>query len=169
MEVYRNIQAGRQPFDNMPIDYTVYAEFDMFGPEVDSCFYPQHSHLHLLHRAYPTATWILNTRNATDWAHSVQQWRGTGDDPHGELWENLIACDLPPALPPGVGGTTAELVRFFESHTARVQAFVSEYSNGTTPPHLVQVAIDQPNAGVILERAFGISRSCWGQANRNPS
>ena len=103
---------------------------------------------------------MLNRRSTTDaWLESVDEWN--------DLRQRLADCDIT-GLPEGTGASgekgDARLRAFVESHERRVREFVAAH-----PSHrLVEVVIDDPGAGDVLETAFGISARCWGRENVNP-
>jgi hypothetical protein len=57
----------------------------------------------------------------------------------------------------------AELLAFVEGHEANVRAFVAAHPSHT----LVEVTIEDPDAGRALEAAFGIPAECWRRENAN--
>lgn len=69
-----------------------------------------------------------------------------------------------PDLPRGKGGDDEEMIAFYHRQAERIRQFVAENPSHT----LVEVAIDKPEAGKIMEDAFGISaEACWGKRNVN--
>ena len=79
---------------------------------------------------------------------------------------------LPPDLPRQgrnklenrtTGARDEDMIRFYYQQAERILNFVAEHPS----LHLVEVAIDQPNAGQVMEDAFGISQQCWGNKNIN--
>lgn len=127
----------------------------------DTCFFPQVDALDALDLEYPRATFVLNKRASTEaWMASVDDWN--------DLRARLRDCDLSGAgFPSGEGGEgpegDAELVKFVQQHEDNVRVFVKAH-----PSHkLVEVTIEDPNAGAVLENAFGIPKECWGNENVN--
>jgi hypothetical protein len=123
----------------------------------DTCFFPQVDALDALDAEFPEATLVLNTRASPEsWISSVDDWN--------DLRERLRDCEIR-GLPVGEGERgpegDAQLIRFVEQHEANVRAFVSSH-----PSHrLVEVTIEDSDAGNALEAAFGIPASCWGREN----
>ena len=109
---------------------------------------------------FPDATFVLNRRRDVDsWIRSVDGWY--------DLRARLRDCDVP-GLPRGAGAEGPEgddaLRAFVEEHFRRVRAFAS-----AKPRHaLVEVVIDDEDAGSALKDAFGFEKACWGRANANP-
>jgi len=134
-------------------DNNVYAQLDY--PGKDFCYFPQVEVLEEIHKFHPTSTLILNQRNMKSWIRSVKKWHG--------LASRINRCNIT-GLPPGVGGKDHELAMFYEDQVKRVRDLVKRY-----PSHrLVEVFVDSPDAGEVMERAFGIDRNCWGHRNANP-
>lgn len=166
--VERNVRAGAPPLSNCG-DYDVYAQLDYsgipggaiegvaaVGPGSNtSCYFPQVEALDALSAQFPSATFVLNHRRAIeDWISSVGHWRG--------LRARLAGCEIS-GLPRGAAGDE-ELKAFVAHNVARVRAFVRKH-----PSHrLVEVYIDDEDAGSAMEKSFSISASCWRHANANP-
>ena len=160
-EAWAQMDVTGKPNDG---DYGL--DLDLHGEDAqqssdDTCFFPQVDALDALDREYPDATFVLNKRNSfEDWVASMDDWN--------DLRARLRDCDLSGAgLPPGDGASGPEgdeqLMRFVTKHEANVRAFVAAH-----PRHkLVEVTIEDPNAGDVLEEAFRIPRECWGQENVN--
>lgn len=144
-----NVRAGRAPLYGTG-KFDVYGQLDI---EVhDRCYFPQIEALEEIHKAHPNTTFIHNSRNVTDWVKSVRGWYDMAD--------RLTKCNIT-GFPTGVGKTDEELIRFFTSQRQRVRNFVAKH-----PSHqLVEIEIDSPDAGKVMEEAFGIDRKCWGRAN----
>jgi hypothetical protein len=161
-----NIKCGLLIYDNVvqhkpPLfgtgAYDVYTQLDITAYTNTSnnltCYYPQVELLEELDRHYPSSTFILNQRNVTAWVKSVKRWFS--------LHERLIQCNIT-GFGTGVGLSDEELVKFYNDQSRRVREFVDRH-----PTHrLVEVEIDQPSAGQVMEDAFGIDRSCWGHGNK---
>jgi hypothetical protein len=153
--IRKNVLEGRKPLSNTG-RANVYAQMDVeFDPTRGlPCYFPQIEALEQIHAAHPQSTFILNTRNTTRWVESLRAWSG--------MDRRLASCNIT-GLPEGVGLSDSELMDFYESHTKRIREFVEQH-----PSHrLVEVVIDSPDAGQVLQDAFGISESCWGHENGN--
>lgn len=151
--VKSNIEQGFAPFARTK-GYNVFTQLDIEADvqKGQVCYFPQIEALEEIHKAHPNATLLLNTRNLDNWAKSVRAFSGMGD--------RLTRCNIT-GFPPGVGSTDEQLKDLYVQQIHRVQTFVLKY-----PSHkLVQVAIDEPSAGEIMEASFGFNRSCWGHAN----
>lgn len=160
--IRKNIETGKDPLEGCGGQYAVWAEMNMSvkNPSEEMpepyIYLPQVLHLNKFHEAYPDATLILNLRDVDGWIRSVDNW--------GEkiLRKLLIDTELP-NLPAGKGALDEDLKNFYLLHAESVRNFVIE-----NPTHtLVEVDIESPDAGNIMENAFGISSTCWGQTNAN--
>ena len=167
--IQRNIRAGMPRPLSACGDYDVFSQMDFTGgsqwrtgdPDSGACYFPQceEEAMEAISAEFPSATFILNTRSVDDWIGSVNRW--------GDLRERLGTCNIS-GLPPGKGARGAvgdgELKAFIAAHAQKVQQFVRLH-----PSHaLVEVVIDDPTAGEVMERAFNIpSRKCWRRANVN--
>jgi hypothetical protein len=123
-------------------------------------FLPQHFNLQQLHDEYPNATWILPLRDhPKTWATSVLKWFRIRFFFFNEYVHKSKDGSL--VFPNSVEEQYNFLVKIYEEHTKLIQDFVKEH-----PSHkLVQVNISDPDAGIVMEEAFGYSRQCWGHAN----
>jgi hypothetical protein len=153
--IERNVVAGRPALANLS-EWDAFAEMDAYFETRSTCYFPQRQALNELHAAAPTATFILNMRNLTNWLTSVDRWH------RHNLRNRMIACDQP-GFPAGVGKLDSEMFEFYRSQAQLVRDFAA-----THPSHkLVEVQIDDPEqARAALGAAFGHGRAkkCWGEA-----
>jgi len=164
--IKNNISRGRPPLEGCGDDATeVYAQMDceMGGWRRDArtnetvhtpmyLYMPQITALDALHAHYPDATFILNLRDPVRWESSVRNWF--------QLKGRFKKTHLPEY---GYPRGTVALQEFYVNHTKRVRDFVK-----THPSHaLVEVNIEEENAGDVMAEAFGLSPSCWGKSNAN--
>lgn len=77
------------------------------------------------------------------------------------MHDRLIQCNIT-GFGVGVGKTDEELVQFYHDQVKRVREFATRHATHG----LVEVEIDSPNAGQVMEEAFGIDRNCWGHGNK---
>jgi len=158
-----NIEANRPPLQGCG-NFDVYAEINQsFGRARQkkganqvptTIYFPQVEALEKFHEAYPTATFILNTRNFEHWIGSVDNW--------SILRSRFVKSDIR-GLPAGVGNDVNDLRNFYNGHYTRVREFVRN-----NPSHaLIEVDVESDSAASLMEEAFGISASCWGHANTN--
>jgi hypothetical protein len=152
--IHENVLQNKPPLHGTG-DYNVYTQLDItaYSNRNLTCYYPQVELLEELHEHHPHSTLILNQRNVTSWVASVKRWFGMHD--------RLVQCNIS-GFRAGVGRHDDELVQFYNDQLRRVREFVVRH-----PTHrLVEVAIDTPTAGQVMEDAFGIDRSCWGHGNK---
>jgi hypothetical protein len=156
-----NINAGRKTCDEMD-QFHLYAELD--ANSGNGVILPQYKYLQQIYEAHPSATWILNIRDPVKWLSSVDRWRG--------LRQRFIWSNHKPDLPSQgrrksrqkpTGEKDEDMIQFYHKQAKRVRDFVRDHPS----LHLVEVRIDEPDAGQIMEEAFGISRHCWGNKNIN--
>lgn len=146
--IKRNVRAGVDPLLNTG-DWDVYSQIEATNPR-QTCFYPQIDALEEIHAYHPNSTFILNTRNATNWINSVNRWNN--------MRQRFIKCNLKD-LPAGVGREDEDMIRFFHKQAQRIRDFCKEY-----PSHaLVEIDIESNETGKVLEEAFGIASECWGK------
>lgn len=135
-------------------DYEVWAQMDV--ENLGQCHLPQIVNLEELHNEAPNATFILSHRNMTRWAKSVKNWVGI----NRSMGARLAKC---------VGGpnskTVEDLIKWHIEHIERIRKFVAEH-----PSHaLVEINIEDPKAGEIMERHFGPGSPAqnWGHENNS--
>ena len=116
---------------------------------------PQWDYLEPIYQQFKNATWILNLREPTQWLISVDRWK--------DLRQRFVENPFLPELPRGVGQDESDMILFYERQAQRVRDFV--YSHPSLS--LVEVPIDSPDAGSIMEQAFGIPTTCWRNRNAN--
>ena len=148
-----NLQGGRSVFDGMD-QFLVYAELDSIEQNMGMTL-PQWSYLMEIYEYFPQATWILNMRDPNKWLNSVNRWKDLRErfvrNRYGYFWK-------------GIGSTDEEMIEFYLKQAEKVRDFVRHHPSLT----LVEVWIDDPNAGYVMEKAFGIdSNKCWGRKNVN--
>jgi len=145
--------------------------FDVFGQldfcyaqqgDTNFCYFPQadNSFYEAVHEHYPNATMLLNRRNLTSWVGSVLRWGDLAD-----RFKRASNSGILPFFPEAEANESFgdRLMQWNDAVAANVRDFVRKH-----PSHaLVEVWIDSPSAAVTLELEFGISGSCWKQANAN--
>lgn len=150
----RNLTKNHKPaFDTMD-NFTLYAELD--AQELNGGMtLPQWDYLEPIYKQFPSASWILNVREPRKWLNSVDRWK--------DLRERFVNNPFLPDLPVGVGKEDSEMIRFYERQAQRIRDFADAHPSLS----LVEVPIDSPNAGSIMEEAFGIPKTCWRNRNVN--
>eukprot|EP00797_Seminavis_robusta_P008151 Sro156_g070940.1 n/a (217) ;mRNA; r:89345-89995 len=153
-----NKRANNKPLFDGIDDWDLYSEIDApHNNLLSGVILPQVSWIQDIHEAFPNATWILNYRDPEKWLSSIDRWK--------DLRKRFIHAHYPPFFRKGRGKTDQQMIDFYNEQAARVVNFTQAH-----PDHhhnLVQVKIDSPDAGQVLEEAFGITQNCWGNKNHN--
>eukprot|EP00559_Dactyliosolen_fragilissimus_P006956 CAMPEP_0184855424 /NCGR_PEP_ID=MMETSP0580-20130426/681_1 /TAXON_ID=1118495 /ORGANISM="Dactyliosolen fragilissimus" /LENGTH=250 /DNA_ID=CAMNT_0027349935 /DNA_START=270 /DNA_END=1019 /DNA_ORIENTATION=+ len=139
-------------------DFDVYTQLDNIFGLGYGCYFPQVSALEEMAAAHPNATFILNMRDVNDWKRSMAAW--------GTLDLRIDSCGMlgPTLGPDGKERSMDEkLETFYFDQIKLVREVVKKHAG----IRLVEVTIDSPNAGEVLEENFGIPKQCWGQSNKN--
>ena len=125
----------------------------------DTCFFPQIDALDALDAEFPKATLVLNRRASPEaWLQSVDDWN--------DLCASVCAtATWGPACRRAARWVRRETRSSSRSWkgTKRTRAFVAAHPSHT----LVEVTIEDPDAGRALEAAFGIPAECWRRENAN--
>jgi hypothetical protein len=138
----------------------VYTQIDGFsegGGRGGEVYFPQVNLLdEITSRGYGSnATYLLTFRNMDDWYRSITHWRGGPGDPLPPMSDRMARADI------NVSGTSLEnFADFVCDHVTRVREAVPE-------GRLVEVDIDDADAGRMLSDVFDVDRGCWKQANAN--
>eukprot|EP00934_Nitzschia_sp_Nitz4_P005424 Nitzschia sp. Nitz4//scaffold45_size130396//75938//76747//NITZ4_003457-RA/size130396-processed-gene-0.104-mRNA-1//-1//CDS//3329552422//5414//frame0 len=132
--------------------YDVWAQMDV--ENLGQCHFPQIEDLDALHEEVPEATLILNTRNLTRWVKSVKNWLGD----RGSMAMRLAKCSVGPA-----SKQPQDLMDWHLAHLQRIRDFVKLHPSHT----LVEVDVEDPQAGHVLATAFGPPTlpEFWGREN----
>ena len=154
--IQHNVKAGLPALHGCN-GYDAFAQLDLakVDPHQIDCYYPQVDAISAIYSEYPDSTFVLNLRPAANWLRSVDNYRG--------LRGRLIKCDIG-GFGRDVGKTDAEMLEWYHSHADNVREFARAHPS----LKLVEVNIEEPDAGDVLERAFGIPSHCWGKENVNP-
>jgi len=148
-----NLKFGKvNIFDSIDM-FDIYTEIDA-QENNGGITIPQWSFIQEIHDNFPSATWILNLRNPESWLNSIDRWE--------DLRKRLIDNPFLPILPTGKGKDDKDMIQFYLHQAMRIRNFVKHHPSHT----LVEVEIDSPKAGQIMETAFGISsENCWKRRN----
>jgi len=153
-QMRRNVEEHHKPIFDGFDQFHLYSQIDaQEGPT--GVIIPQHRFLQEIHDHFPNATWILNQRDPQAWVSSMTRW--------SDVRQRFTDHHSWPDFPRGVGAQDEEMVDFYNLQAQKVRDFVKDH-----PSHaLVEVKIDKPDAGQMMEDAFGISKTCWGKKNDN--
>jgi Sulfotransferase domain len=146
------VEQGKPPLQTCG-DYEVWAQMDF--ENLGNCHFPQITDLHALHQEAPHATMLLNLRNMTRWVRSVKHWVGGGQR---SMAARLTKCKGGPK-----SKEAEDLIQWNNDHIQRIRDFVQKH-----PSHrLVEINIEDPRAGQIMELHFGAASpaSNWGHEN----
>lgn len=152
IRLVRNVDAKKPLLDRID-HFDVYTELDA-NVGHDRLYLPQISYTRAIYNGYPNATWILNIRDPHKWLSSVNRWRDLRD----RFTNSTFKIEW---FQKGVGQKDSDMLRLYNHTLAHIRNFVTQNPSIT----LVEVMVEEPNAGQVLEDAFGISRQCWGQHN----
>jgi hypothetical protein len=150
--------------------------FANHGPRL---FLPQYFHLDQIHAQYPNATFVLQQRrNVTQWVTSVMNLLGSTSTSSGTEWNPSLAMQLvnefaahneseplPTTKSTASAGTAALnrtvveelLTKIYVKHYQKVRDFAHLH-----PSHkLIEVNVDDPNAGTFLAESMDLDPGCW--------
>ena len=110
-------------------------------------------------------TFLLTFRDIEKWYHSITNWPPSDNDHGPRMSDGLRHANIT-GLPPGVGNNVEEFGTWFCGHVRRVREVVGrdDYPQHRT---LIEIDIDDPNAGAFVADAFDVDEGCWGRRNVN--
>ena len=127
----------------------VFTQLDYTSESI--CYWPQIQALEEIHRDKPNATFILGMRDFDKWFNSVNNW-------NGYTARIMKFCNFTTSR------NKESFKVFYCSQVERVRKFVSDH-----PSHaLIELDIENENAGFIMSKLFDINQTCWGHANKSP-
>lgn len=140
--------------------YDAFVQLDNGGT-----FFPQIESLEQIHQESPNATFLLTFREMAGWYRSITHWPPNADTLNPPLvMSNRMKRSNITGLPAGMGRDESEFSMWFCNHVTKVRDFVEKH-----PSHaLIEIDIEGSNNDMMLGDLFGIKRSCWGHANKNP-
>lgn len=147
------IEQGKPPLQTCG-DYEVWTQMDV--ENLGQCYFPQIHNLDVLHQEAPNATFILTHRNMTHWARSVTNWVGNVRS----MAARLTKCKGGPK-----SRYPKDLIEWHNEHIQRIRDFVHSHPSHT----LVEIDIEDPNAGEIMAQRFGPASPAtnWGHENNS--
>jgi hypothetical protein len=146
------VEKGKSPLKTCG-GYEVWAQMDI--ENLGNCHFPQITNLQDLHQEAPNATMVLSLRNMTRWVRSVKNWVG------GE--QRSMAARFTKCKDGPESKEAEDLIKWHYDHIQRIRDFVQKY-----PSHsLVEINIEDPKAGEIMEHHFGAASPArnWGHEN----
>jgi hypothetical protein len=145
---------GKPPFSHCE-DGDAWTQLD------DGRYFPQVELLEEIVKGYHQATFILMFRSMDKWYNSMSNWP-PNQTKYQPLTKRLLRSNIT-GLPQIKGNDVSVFSDWHCNHVKRVRDVIAKY-----PAHsLVEVNIEDPNAGEYLERVFGINQRCFGQKNVN--
>jgi len=154
--VEQNVEEHKPPFEGCGIDgrtnqsqTVVWSDTSYIGGP-HGCYHPPLDALDEIWEAYPHATLLLVRRNATAWYHSansrraafIQKWTARCPQMPNQRKEDVW-------------------VEFYHNYTQRVRDFAQARRRAGKPMTYVEVELESPDTGRILEEEMGLPRSCW--------
>jgi Sulfotransferase domain len=150
--IEQNLKHKRLPFAgcgtnaNNDTETVVWTDSSYIGGE-HGCYHPNLDALDDIWEAYPHATLLYVRRNATAWFHSANTKRAS----FIPKWS-----DICPQMPRGRNVTVWE--NFYNNFTQNLRNFAKQRQGQMT---YVEVELESPDTGRILEEQIGLPASCW--------
>jgi hypothetical protein len=153
--VYFNMRYGKDPFDGFQHD--IFSDLSHFRGAL--CFEPSSAmRLEAIYMFHPNMTMILAVRNSTSWVQSVNKFYDLG---------HLLKtkCRTPGYFkrwPKNQNMTDLDLQMFYEWQVDYVRKFAEDHPSIT----YIEIQLEDPENGAILEERIGIPAHCWGHSNK---
>jgi len=152
-----NILDGNPPFEGCG-DFDVWSDTGM--ENFERCYHPIFSALPDIYDAHPDVTLLHVVRNTTSWWKSMKTYRKANIIRH---WKN---CKSPDGIFPirhNKDNSDLEFIfkELYTNHTAYVREFAANHPSVT----YLEFTLEDPNISTLLEKATGISSTCWGKSN----
>ncbi|KAL3816235.1 hypothetical protein ACHAXA_002181 [Cyclostephanos tholiformis] len=160
-----SVSAGLLPLDKCG-NYDAYAQID--GPlsshdraSKKLIYFPQIEMLDGIFNAYPNATYVLTFRSMDGWHRSLSNWFSSLSSlSMKERMERSNVTGLYVDANDTIATKRRVFDDFFCDHVKRVRRVVPR-------ERLVEIDIEDENAGVTLAETFDADASCWVHANAN--
>ena len=158
--IRRNIAHDRAPFEQCgsteiftDTGFAVYLTGGKLPHIPTDCYYPSIQALEAIYKHYPEATIINVIRDAGSWFRSMKVWG------NGSLLKRWMICDIPGM--PRWHATEQEFLDFYEWHSENIRQFAQAHPSLT----FLEITLESPHAGPILENTIGIPSTCWGKCS----
>lgn len=138
-------EVAAQPVDLPP--HPQYLNYD-HDPGLQ-CFFPSIDGLDAIYNSYPNATFMNVVRDTEAWYTSLKTWS------HSSLFVRFRLCNAT-GFPNGQS-TREDFMAFYEAHNEMIRQFVRDRPSLT----YIEVKLESPDTGRILEEKTGISADCW--------
>lgn len=153
--VYFNMRQGKDPFDGFKLD--VFSDLSHFRGTM--CFEPSSAmRLETIYKFHPNMTMILAVRNAAAWVDSVNKFYDLG-------YLLKTQCRTPGYFrrwPKHENVTDRDLQAFYEWQVGYVRQFAKDHPSIS----YIEIQLENPDSGSILEDRIGIPAHCWGHSNK---
>jgi hypothetical protein len=155
--IRNNVRKGRPPFAGM--GYDVFHEPGIQEGD-DHCWHPSVHALEEIYQAYPNSTILQIVRPADKWVRSLKRYK------KGAVMRRVGSCTCK-NFPRDLYGDDLTDENFADFYTQQVER-VRDFANSHPSLNYVEVELEDPDIGKILEDRVGIEASCWGHANGTP-
>jgi Sulfotransferase domain len=107
-----------------------------------------------VYTSYPNATFLFVVRETEGWLNSIQSYH---DGFIMDVWKRCKTRGFP-----NLDGTLDDFRAFYEWHKDMIRTFAREHPSWT----YIEVDLEAPATGQILQDKVGIDASCWGHYNQ---
>jgi hypothetical protein len=162
-----NVRNDRPIVQNCGPNYTVFSDAGYMWPKAKGsrkhdCFYPSVHGLENIAKYYPNSTILVITRQVDAWIQSAHV-----------TWKPSIIKRISAACSGFPGNFTRgdwsnhstkavdAWANYYTQHTESIRNF-SMLHNLT----YIEASLEDPNLAILLESKIGITRQCWGHANK---
>jgi len=153
-----NINSTRPPFDGCGLNkmnnetQTVVWTDNGFTGGPDKCYNPNMGYtMEAIWDAYPEATLLYVRRNATQWFRSADAQRAG----FVKRWSHEKCTEMPNTR------NERDWVKFYDNHTEYIRKFAKERQRRHPGMAFVEVELESPDTGRVLEEKIGLPASCW--------
>ena len=156
-----SVRMGLPPFERCG-NYDAYLQID--GPRSKKrnsklLYFPQIEMLDEIIRGYPNATYLLTFRSMDGWYRSLSDWGGPKRFRTSLSLKERMKRSNVTGLHDDADGTR-DFAAFFCDHVKRVRDAVPW-------ERLVEIDIENDDAGIMLAETFDADAGCWGHMNAN--
>ena len=146
-----------EPFDSCPSKgntpkFDIFAEGHWIVPP-GFCFHPSLLGMDTIFKYYPQATIVLTVRDSAKWYEATER--------NEKMAERLLECkDLYLDQQTRIGDRPLnrdDIKAFYNYHNDHVRKFIADHPT----LNYLEINLDSPDVGKILEDKIGISAQCW--------
>jgi hypothetical protein len=155
-DMYFNIRKGVDPFEGFS-QYQVFSDHSHFRGSM--CFEPSTAmSLDAIYKFHPNMTMILSVRNSTSWVESVNKFYDLGS----VIKNNCRSPGYFERWAKNQSISDHDLQALYEWQVAYVRQFAKNHPSIT----YIEIPLDDPRNGDILEARIGVPATCWGHSNK---